>query len=446
MRMAQDDGSVVRFRRELSRLRASQEHLWEESRRHVTGARLARTVHQLAAAADHSTLPQPLKDLLVRALRVGQAVGRSDVDGDTLKLLTGLPTTKALRALSLYFGLVTPPTASWPAPTTTPEEVEAALRKTEKPFDLLLDADVASVLDLGAGDLSFAEELVQAYQPRLQAQGKDLILHCQDRLAAESQLGGPLHPDRARLERLKSAPGVRFRFLPGVDMFALDEPNQRRAFADRYTIVTCWAPATPTFAYEPSRLSRDVINDDLRRTKGPFRKVKVDGEEALEVQHGSRALLFPAWKFEIRGPLALLDLMSQRGLVCVLGAVDGQVFWETLSQLLADPNLRPTDRILTPSLVPKLFGPVFQRLTQLPVGTSIDLSTVARLRADLPRVLGAPSDLQASYAFRYVLIRRGATFDGVPASSTARRFPAMVEEAPPWFLTLVPERVFSSST
>jgi hypothetical protein len=320
------------------------------------------------------------------------------------------------------------------------------LRKAENPFDLLLDADVASLLDLGAGDLSFAEELMQAYQPRLQAQGKVLTLHCQDRLAASSQLGGPLHPDRARLERLKTAPGLQFRFAPDADMFALEARERRRAFADRYTIVTCWAPATPTFAYEPTRLSRDVIDEDLRRMKGPFRKVRVEGEEALEVQHGGRALLFPPWKFEIRGPLALLDVMSRRGLVCVLGAVDGQVFWETLSQLLADPNVRPANQILTPSLLPQLFGQLFQQLTQLPIGASLELSTIAGLRTDIPRVLGASGEAHAPYGFRFVSVRRGATFDGVPASSTARRFRDMVEEAPPWFLTLVPEQVFSPKT
>jgi hypothetical protein len=404
------------------------------------------TVQQLSAAANQSPLPPPLKELLMQALRGGDAGGVQDANADALKILTGLPPTKALRALCIYFGMVTTSTTPWPVSALAPDQVEAALRKTENPFDLLLEVDVASLLDLGAGDLSFAEDLARTYQPRLRTQGKVLTLHCQDRLAAGSRLGGPLHPDRTTLKQLKAAPGLQFRFAPDVDMFALEAPEQRRTFADRYTIVTCWAPATPTFAYEPTRLSSEVINEDLRRTKGAFRRVCVEGEEALEVQHGGRALLFPPWKFEIRGPLALLDLMSRRGLVCVLGAVDGQVFWETLSQLLADPSVRPVNQVLTPSLLPLVFGQVFQQLSQLPIGASIDLSTLARLRTEIPRVLGTPGETGAPYGFRFVSIRRGGTFDGVPASSTARRFQDMVEEAPPWFLTLVPERALASST
>ena len=41
------------------------------------------------------------------------------------------------------------------------EEIEAFAHSHPNPFDLLLDADVASLLDLGAGDLSFATELVE---------------------------------------------------------------------------------------------------------------------------------------------------------------------------------------------------------------------------------------------------------------------------------------------
>jgi hypothetical protein len=44
-----------------------------------------------------------------------------------------------------------------------------------------------------------------------------------------------------------------------------------------------------------------------------------------------------------------------------------------------------------------------------------------------------------SYRFRYVEVSRGAVFDGLPASQTARRFSSMKEEAPPWMLVLVPD-------
>jgi hypothetical protein len=47
---------------------------------------------------------------------------------------------------------------------------------------------------------------------------------------------------------------------------------------------------------------------------------------------------------------------------------------------------------------------------------------------------------EAHYSFRYVEVRRGAVFEGIPASRTAHLFSNMAEEEPPWFMILVPER------
>ncbi|HSQ49707.1 MAG TPA: hypothetical protein VLL94_00410, partial [Nitrospiraceae bacterium] len=178
---------------------------------------------------------------------------------------------------------------------------------------------------------------------------------------------------------------------------------------------------------------------DLHRTKGPFRQTHYSGELALEVQHGDRALLFPPWKFEIRGPLALLDLLARRGVLCVLGAVDTQVFWEILAQLFDDSRYRPNDQPFTSENLPKVFGEIFERLSRLEVGETINLSDCGPLRKEIPRVLPLLPAQNPSYRFRSIQIRRGAVFPGVPASSTARRFPDMAEESPPWMLILVPE-------
>ncbi len=205
----------------------------------------------------------------------------------------------------------------------------------------------------------------------------------------------------------------------------------------RYTIATCNAPATPTFAYDPTRVSPLLIEQHLRNTKGEFKKVRCDGEEALEVRHQGRMLLFPPWKFDIHGPLALLDLLSRQGKVCVLASVDSQVFWEMLSQLLADPALRPPDRIFDRSMIPDLFGPLHAQLTTLSIGGSLVLSDMAEPRPAIPRVLGEAAG--SDYAFRYLEIRRGALFEGIPCSRTARLFRTMTEEEPPWFVILVPD-------
>jgi hypothetical protein len=159
----------------------------------------------------------------------------------------------------------------------------------------------------------------------------------------------------------------------------------------------------------------------------------------LEVQHGDRALLFPVWKFEIQGPLALLDLLARRGFLCVLGAVDTQVFWEILAQLLDDARYRPNNRPFTSDNLPTIFGEVFERLSRLALGETLILSDCASLRREIPRVLPFHSTQDLFYRFRSVQVRRGAIFSGLPASSTARRFSDMVEESPPWMLVLVPE-------
>ena len=209
----------------------------------------------------------------------------------------------------------------------------------------------------------------------------------------------------------------------------------------RYTMVTCHAPATPTFAYEPTRLSRTTIHAHLTNTKGDYRTVRVRGEEALEVRHRGKALTFPHWKFVIQGPLALLNLAASRGALCVLAAVDDEVFWEILAQLVDDPGMRPTDVVFTPDAVPEIFGQVHQDLASLKIGERCNLSDVTPLRQTIPAGTTPQKRKPGTWRFRFVEIRRGAVFPGMPAGSTARRFRHMSEEVPPWHLVLVPERV-----
>ncbi len=315
----------------------------------------------------------------------------------------------------------------------SPETTEQFLRGHCNPYDLLLDAASPSLLDLGAGDLSFAEELTTQYLPRLRQQRTTLTVHCVDRLQPGSQFGGPLHAPPHRLKLLKSQEGLQFKFLGGQDMFEAVAPNTA---LPHYTLVTCHAPANPTFAYEPTRVSPETIERHLRSAKGDYRVVREAGEAALEVLHGGRALLFPPWKFDVRGPLALLDLMRRRATAVVLSAMDQDVFWEVLSQVIADPRVRPQDTIFTPAALPDIFGEAYKKLTALPIGSPVSLADLATLRDDIPVVLdksGAP------YRFRYVEVSRGAVFGGLPASQTARRFSSMKEEASPWMLVLVPD-------
>jgi hypothetical protein len=427
------------FRSQVTQLLQERDKEWEASRKLVEAKHLTATLKRVIEEAHRVDLPVIIRDAITLALGNSEAARVQDLPGPRLKELTGLPPTKAVRALCVWFGIVEGPMSQWPVTSMRSEEIVAFTHSHPNPFDLLLEADVSSLLDLGAGDLSFATELVEQYVAPLQQRQRELILHSLDRLQPGSKLGGPLHPERERLNGLRSRTGLSFQFYGNQDMFDLGHLDQTGKLAPRYTIATCWAPATPTFAFEPTRLSEQVITHELHRTKGTFRQTHFSGEGALEVQHGDRALLFPPWKFEIRGPLALLNLLAHRGFLSVLGAVDTQVFWEILAQLLDDVRYRPNNQPFTSDNLPMVFGGVFERLSSLEVGETIDMSDCGPLRREIPRVLPYLPTQGPSYRFQSVQIRRGAIFPGIPASSTARRFSDMVEESPPWMLILVPE-------
>jgi hypothetical protein len=132
--------------------------------------------------------------------------------------------------------------------------------------------------------------------------------------------------------------------------------------------------------------------------------------------------------------------MSRLGVLCILGAVDSQVFWELFAQLLEDERYRQKDLLFTTQTIPNVFGEIFDRLESLEVGHRLNLTDVRPIRAQLPRVLPIRSGEREHYRFSSIQIRRGAVFPNIPASSTARQFRDMAEETTPWFLCLVPER------
>lgn len=432
--------ALADFRSQVTRLLQERDLEWESSRKLVGAGRLPETLQRLTEEVRRVDLPPSICEAILTALNFGHVERIQDLPGPRLKELTGLPPTKAVRALCVWFDLAgrsESPTTASSLPATV---LEAALQEGTSPFDVLLAADAPSLLDLGAGDLSFAGEVADRYAAAVRAQGKTLVLHGVDRLHAQSKLGGPLHPDRTTLDRLRSRPDLSFQFFSGQDMFALERLDRSGKLVSCYTLVTCWAPATPTFAYEPTRLVQDVIAGELQRTKGLYHQTDYDGEPALEVRHGERSLLFPPWKFDIRGPLALLDLLSRRGQICVLGAVDDQVFWELLSQVLEGPQYRPPNLPFTQDTIKTVFADIYPRLSQLALSTSLSLADCAPLRRQIPRVLPVHSPHAAQYAFQSIQVRRGALFSGMPASSTARKFPDMMEEVPPWMLTLIPAR------
>jgi hypothetical protein len=426
------------FRSQITRLLQERDKEWEASRRLLNGPGLSATVKRLVECARETDLPQEVRDALLTALNQGEVERIQDLPGSRLKELTGLPPSKALRALCVWFDLAELPASRWPIPSLDSQTVATFVQDHANPFDILLTADVASLLEVGSGDLSLASEVADLYARRIREQNRTLTLHCIDRLHPQSKLGGPLHPQEDRLNALRSRSDLSFQFMAGQDVYEYDRLVRSGRLASRYAVAACWAPATPTFAYEPTRLSQAVIQKELERTKGPFRQTQYVGEPALEVQHGDRMLLFPPWKFEIRGPLVLLEVIARSAHLGLLGAVDNQVFWEIMAQLLDEDRYRPADTLFTAETLPAIFGPVYEQLSSLPIGDRFDLTTCGPLRTNIPRILPAEG-LPNTYRFRSVIIRRGALFPDMPASSTARRFPDMAEEPIPWMLTLVPD-------
>lgn len=434
--MTLDALSPREFRDRLKDIRGTASEQWDASRHLVGSSTLPDTLTRLRQTIEQTLSPSSLRETLLETIPAGASCAQ-DIADVPLKELTGLPTTKAIRALCVFFGLLDQEGRAAGGLARLDDAGLTQLVSGGSPFDRLLDVEAPSVLDLGTGDLSFVEALADQYLPRVQAKGRRLLVHALDRVDAQSSLGAAYQAPPERLRRLQATPGLEFRYWSQFDMFALAGANRPRAFLHRYELVTCWAPANPTFAYEPTRLSPLVIRQDLERTRGGFRQVAVQRERALEVRHRGRELLFPSWKFDVRGPLALLDLLTRTGSVAVLGAVDATVFWELLAQLVADPRPRTPDVIFTDETRPRLFGDLYPRLSAVPIGGRVSLAELATLRQDIPRVLPSPSRGRATMAFRYVGIRRGATFPDCPSSLTARRFEQMSEEPPPWFLVLV---------
>lgn len=424
---------VTDFRRRLREAVENDREAWAASRQLVVPAVAADTLRRLESAVAGSSLDPALRAELLLLLSEGNSTGLKALPQDALRSLTGLNPTKAIRNLCLLLGVGTADAAG-AVSAMTQEEIETAVRGKENPFDILLEADVASVVDVGSGDLTFEEKVVAQYLAPLEQAGRDLILRALDRLDPREQFGGLVQAERDRLDRLQKNPSPRlqFHFDGNRDMFDL---GRRSAGPSRYTVAVCHSPAAPTFAYEPTRLGLPAIQSRLRETKGEFRLVREKGQDVLKVLNKGEWFTFPPWKFDVYGPLALLDLLSRKGKLCVLGAVDMEVFWEILSQLLPDDGTRPQGVFFTERNVGKFFGPAYERLSRLAVGEKMVLSEV---RQDIPRVLDMKEKQGKAYGFRYVEIRRGAVFPGIPLGRTAYVFDQMTKEAPPWFLILVP--------
>ncbi len=419
--------NIQEFRTRLKMTRETFPQHWEASRKFMAPESLATILPDLIDSIQQAELPPNLRQRLVEVVQQFGRYQKTREVHQVLRELTGLPPTKAVRALMVWGVLAGSKKERGMIKDCSTEELECSLREGPNPYDILLQSTAPSLLDIGAGDLTFEQELVDLYIPQLRNCKAMLRLHAFDRLVPGSRVGGVYHKNRDREQYLKSfsTEELKYQFWSGMD---IKQFVHAKGALPQYTICTCHAPANPTFAFEPSRVNQKVIDDALRSTRGDFRLNRYEGEQVLEVLHNGKGLTFPAWKFDIVGPLALLQCMAHRSRVGVLSAIDDEVFWEILSQILADDQFRPPNIIFTKDNIPEIFGLVYKELTSLAVGGRVDLSKIAKLRDRIScERTGFPK-------FQYVEIRRGALWEGIPSSFTARQFAHMKEESLPWWI------------
>src|SRR5687768_17149313 len=105
--MIADSDILATFRRQVTSIRSSDTAAWEASRHLVTSTEWLKTLTSLRQAVVASAFPDEIKHHLVATLSQVSTPADSHLFGDALKRLTGLPATKALRALCVLFGIQT---------------------------------------------------------------------------------------------------------------------------------------------------------------------------------------------------------------------------------------------------------------------------------------------------------------------------------------------------
>jgi hypothetical protein len=425
------------FREQIKASRESHPHHWEASRKLIASDTFHAMLPKLIQHIQGASLEPSLRERLIEALQQHAHPTESQKGKQVLKDLTGFPPSKAIRALMVW-GILAAGGGEKNLEALAGIRCEAIIRGESNPYVVLRHTATPSLLDIGAGDLSFEQELADHYAPHLRTHHTPLTVHAFDRLRPGSRVGGVYHKnlDRERYLRNFSPKELRFKFWGGMSLDTFSRVKER---LPRYTVSTCHAPANPTFAYEPGRVTPEIIQAHLQDSRGHFRRSQYEGEPVLEVSHRGNTLTFPDWKFDILGPLALLRFMAQQSYVGILSAIDDEVFWEMLSQLLADDRFRPVNEILTKARLPEVFGKVYEELSSMAVGERKDLFLLADLRDPMPFGIATKEGTQMPCRLRYVEIRRGAVLEGVPSSFTARQFSQMKEETTPWWVIFVPD-------
>jgi len=193
--MPLDQRVLADFRRRLREAVENDREAWAASRRLVASDATAETLQRLHAAVAGSSLDRGIREELLRVLALAGRDGLQAISQEGLRELTGLNPTKAVRNLCLLLGVGAGAVDAGAVSSLAQEKVEAAVRGKDNPFDVLLETDVASLVDCGAGDLTFEETVVEQYLSPLERAGRVFILHAFDRLDPQEPFGAFVQAD-----------------------------------------------------------------------------------------------------------------------------------------------------------------------------------------------------------------------------------------------------------
>ena len=179
---------IQEFRTRVKACRELFPHHWEASRKLMNHDSLSTILPALLQSIQEASLaPRLQKSLIDVVQQLGQHIKSKQIH-QTLKELTGLPPSKAVRALIVWGVLAIDDIDQGETEDVSVKELESLLRESRNPYDTLLRAKTPSLLDIGAGDLTFEQELVDQYVPQLRSENTKLRLHAFDRLTPGSRV------------------------------------------------------------------------------------------------------------------------------------------------------------------------------------------------------------------------------------------------------------------
>src|SRR2546427_5013998 len=160
--MPPDQQMIADFRRRLREAVENNREAWTASRRLVAPSSVAaETLRRLHEAVSGSSLDPEIRQALLQVLGPAHHDGLQAIPHERLRELTGLNPTKAVRNLCLLLGVGADAVEAGPVSSMTQEKGEAAVRGKDNTFDVLLEADVASVVGRGGGGLAVWGDVVE---------------------------------------------------------------------------------------------------------------------------------------------------------------------------------------------------------------------------------------------------------------------------------------------